>query len=340
MAETSTKPYMIRALYEWCCDNGYTPYLAVSVDAQTIVPRQHVTGGEIVLNVSPVATSRLSIGNECITFQARFSGVAQELSIPVSNVSAIYARENGHGMAFEVVRVQPEPADDGRADDAGAADVQADAPAPLSTVPGGGTPRDGEGRPARATRGRAKLSDVSARPRGEASDDQPAGQPPGTDEGSAEVIAFKSPSGRRGRRASPAARGERSSEPADADGVPDDGRSPDAPARDGGDTESAGSSNARPGPATDPTPGAPSGAGLPPGDAAGGPADRPGVGSSPQSGVDAGAPVREDGLADRGGLRDTPPAAAQPSDTQSGSPADPSPDGSGGGGRSHLTRIK
>ena len=102
MAETSTKPYMIRALYEWCCDNGYTPYLAVTVDEHTIVPRQHVRGGEIVLNVSPMATSRLSLGNEVVEFQARFSGVAQQISIPVGNVSAIYARETGQGMAFEV----------------------------------------------------------------------------------------------------------------------------------------------------------------------------------------------------------------------------------------------
>ena len=102
MAETSTKPYMIRALYEWCCDNGYTPYLAVAVDAHTIVPRQHVKGGEIVLNVSPMATSRLTLGNELVEFQARFSGVAQQISIPIANISAIYARETGHGMAFDV----------------------------------------------------------------------------------------------------------------------------------------------------------------------------------------------------------------------------------------------
>ena len=108
MAETSTKPYMIRALYEWCCDNGYTPYLAAAVDAHTIVPRQHVKGGEIVLNVSPMATSRLSLGNELVEFQARFSGVAQQISIPIGNVSAIYARETGHGMAFDVSKAAEE----------------------------------------------------------------------------------------------------------------------------------------------------------------------------------------------------------------------------------------
>lgn len=102
MAETSTKPYLIRAIYEWCNDNGFTPYLAVAVDERTQVPREHVKAGEIVLNVSPMATNRLSLGNDLIAFQARFGGVARELSIPVENVSAIYARENGHGMAFDV----------------------------------------------------------------------------------------------------------------------------------------------------------------------------------------------------------------------------------------------
>jgi stringent starvation protein B len=103
MADTSsTKPYLIRAIYEWCNDNGFTPYLAVAVDERTQVPREYVKGGEIVLNVSPMATNRLSLGNDLIAFQARFGGVARELSIPVENVSAIYARENGHGMAFDV----------------------------------------------------------------------------------------------------------------------------------------------------------------------------------------------------------------------------------------------
>jgi stringent starvation protein B len=110
---SSTKPYFIRAIHEWCSDNGFTPYLAVSVDARTIVPREHVKAGEIVLNVSHGATGRLQMGNDLITFQARFGGVARDLSVPVENVSAIYARENGHGMAFEVPKapaVVEEPA--------------------------------------------------------------------------------------------------------------------------------------------------------------------------------------------------------------------------------------
>ncbi len=104
MSEISTKPYLLRALYEWCTDNGYTPYIVVSVDARTRVPMEFVKNGEIVLNVSFEATGNLKMDNEMITFKARFGGIARELEIPVDNVSAIYARENGQGMAFEVVR--------------------------------------------------------------------------------------------------------------------------------------------------------------------------------------------------------------------------------------------
>lgn len=104
MSESSTKPYLIRAIHEWCTDNGYTPYVAVAVDDKTIVPQAYVKAGEIVLNVSAVATNRLKLGNDLIEFQARFGGVGYELSIPISNVSAIYARETGHGMAFDVAK--------------------------------------------------------------------------------------------------------------------------------------------------------------------------------------------------------------------------------------------
>lgn len=98
----STKPYLLRALYEWCCDSGLTPHIAVVVDAHTQVPREFVRDGQIVFNIGPDATNRLQIGNERIEFAARFSGVAREIIIPIGNVSAIYARENGAGMAFEV----------------------------------------------------------------------------------------------------------------------------------------------------------------------------------------------------------------------------------------------
>jgi len=99
---TSTKPYLLRAIYEWCVDNGFTPYVSVVVDAQTRVPMEYVRDGEIVLNIGPLATSRLVIGNDRIECTARFSGVGRDLLIPVAAVGAIYARENGHGMSFEI----------------------------------------------------------------------------------------------------------------------------------------------------------------------------------------------------------------------------------------------
>jgi stringent starvation protein B len=102
MSETSTKPYLIRAIHEWCVDNGYRPYIAVAVDENTIVPREFVRNGEIVLNVSADACNRLRMGNELIEFEARFNRVARQLSIPVENVTAVYAAETGQGMAFEV----------------------------------------------------------------------------------------------------------------------------------------------------------------------------------------------------------------------------------------------
>jgi stringent starvation protein B len=98
---TSTKPYLLRAVYEWCVDNGYTPQITVSVDARTRVPMEHVRDGEIVLNIGPLAATRLKIGNEIIECSARFSGVAKDLVVPVAAVTAIFARETGHGMSFE-----------------------------------------------------------------------------------------------------------------------------------------------------------------------------------------------------------------------------------------------
>ncbi|UST54817.1 ClpXP protease specificity-enhancing factor [Comamonadaceae bacterium OTU4NAUVB1] len=97
---SSTRPYLIRALYEWCTDNGFTPYVAVQVDDSVQVPREYVKNGEIVLNVSFDATSSLKLGNDFIEFKARFAGTAREIMVPVGNVIAIYARENGQGMAF------------------------------------------------------------------------------------------------------------------------------------------------------------------------------------------------------------------------------------------------
>ena len=102
MQEIPTKPYLLRALYEWCTDNGYTPHIAVRVDNQTRVPRQFVHNDEIVLNISFEATTQLQMGNEWIEFSARFSGKAHKIEVQVANVLAIYARENGQGMAFPV----------------------------------------------------------------------------------------------------------------------------------------------------------------------------------------------------------------------------------------------
>mgnify|MGYP002720366233 CR=1 FL=1 len=91
----STRPYLIRALYEWCTDNGFTPFIAVQVDDSVRVPHEYVKDGEIVLNISFDATSALQLGNEFIEFKGRFGGVARDILVPVHRVLAIYARENG-----------------------------------------------------------------------------------------------------------------------------------------------------------------------------------------------------------------------------------------------------
>jgi stringent starvation protein B len=102
MTETSTKPYFMRAIYEWCTDNGFTPYMAVKVFGAAKVPMEFVRGGEIVLNISFGATSGLKMDNEAVTFNARFGGVSREIYVPIANVQAVYASENGQGMAFEL----------------------------------------------------------------------------------------------------------------------------------------------------------------------------------------------------------------------------------------------
>ena len=134
----STKPYLLRAIWEWCCDNGFTPYIAVQVDTRTRVPREFIRDGQIVLNIGPDASNILNIGNDLIEFQARFGGVARQLSVPVDQVSAIYSRENGAGMAFEV------GADGGLSDDeivdAAVADATDDTP-PEPPRPESGRPK-------------------------------------------------------------------------------------------------------------------------------------------------------------------------------------------------------
>lgn len=135
---TSTRPYLIRALYEWCTDNGFTPHIAVRVDRNVQVPREFVRDGEIVLNVSYDATSGLQMGNDFISFTARFGGKPREIMVPVEQVMAIYARETGQGMAFPAPEsdgdaetdsgqdVVPEQESDGPAQQVAAADVQAE----------------------------------------------------------------------------------------------------------------------------------------------------------------------------------------------------------------------
>ena len=98
----STRPYLIRAMYEWCTDHSFTPYVAVKVDGSVQVPREFVQGGEIVLNISFDATSSLQLGNEFIEFKARFGGKPRDIMVPINRVMAIYARENGQGMSFPV----------------------------------------------------------------------------------------------------------------------------------------------------------------------------------------------------------------------------------------------
>jgi len=134
----STKPYLLRAIWEWCCDNGFTPHIAVDVDERTRVPREFVREGQIVLNLGPDATKKLLIGNDFIDFQARFGGIARDLSVPVERVSAIYARENGAGMAFEV---------DGAEDHAEAEFIDAKEAAAESTRPPTEPTRPEAGRP-------------------------------------------------------------------------------------------------------------------------------------------------------------------------------------------------
>jgi stringent starvation protein B len=126
-AGTSTRPYLIRALHDWCTDNGFTPYIAVYVDDHVQVPKEYVKNNEIVLNVGFEATSALKLGNELIEFKARFGGTSREIAVPIDHVIAIYARENGQGMAF------PMPSD--------AASAEPSDTAPVSGKAAPATPR-------------------------------------------------------------------------------------------------------------------------------------------------------------------------------------------------------
>lgn len=107
---TSSQPYLIRAIYDWIIDNGFTPYLLVNAENDyAMIPRDFVEDGKIVLNINPSAISDLQLGNDYIMFNARFSGKAMEVSVPIVAVLAIYARENGQGMMFDENTDQPQP---------------------------------------------------------------------------------------------------------------------------------------------------------------------------------------------------------------------------------------
>jgi len=155
---TSTRPYLIRALYEWCTDNGFTPYVAVLADDSVKVPREYVKDGEIVLNISFDATSSLKLGNDFIEFKARFGGIAREIMVPVGRVIAIYARENGQGMAFPLSvaqegEPQAEPGLESVPDDAGQpAEIEAKPVQLASVETGRGGDEPDPPRPSAATR--------------------------------------------------------------------------------------------------------------------------------------------------------------------------------------------
>lgn len=125
MPERSTKPYLIRAIHEWCTDSGLTPYLSVKVDENTRVPQEYVKNGEIVLNLSYDATHKLTITNELIQFSARFGGVSRECAVPVTAVAGIFARENGQGLFFA-----PESEQTAAAPKLAPSPQQSDAPTP------------------------------------------------------------------------------------------------------------------------------------------------------------------------------------------------------------------
>lgn len=113
MSNYSTKPYLIRAIYDWCTDNGLTPYLAVHVDEMTRVPLAHVKDGEIVLNLSVDAMRNLHIGNDEITCEGRFGGVPHKIAVPIAAVIGIFAKENGQGLVFQGQESAPMGSDDG-----------------------------------------------------------------------------------------------------------------------------------------------------------------------------------------------------------------------------------
>ena len=131
MQMTSSRPYLVRAMYQWITDNGMTPHLLVDVSLEDVqVPAEHIQNGKIILNIAPMAIGSLVLGDDAVTFSARFSGKPMEIYIPVDAVLAVYAKENGQGMMFSE--------DDGAmsAEDGDDTDPDGDGPA----GPGGSEP--------------------------------------------------------------------------------------------------------------------------------------------------------------------------------------------------------
>ena len=112
MKVTSTKPYLIRAIYEWCIDCGYSPYIVVKVNAKTKVPQEYIKDGEITLNISHTAANNLEIGNEVIIFKARFDGSSRSIQIPINTVKGIYAKEVNQGLSFTIANTMAEDGND------------------------------------------------------------------------------------------------------------------------------------------------------------------------------------------------------------------------------------
>lgn len=145
---TGTKPYLLRALYEWCLDNNQTPHIVAWVNEHTRVPMQYVRDNEIVLNIGTIASHALTIDNEWIHFSARFGGVAHEIWIPVGHVISIFARESGEGMGFEVEPYQTDSEKKGAdalhlVEKEQTAEPKPAAPAENGSNNGGGKPKKG-----------------------------------------------------------------------------------------------------------------------------------------------------------------------------------------------------
>lgn len=138
MISKATKPYLVRAIWEWCADNGYTAYLAVQVDEHTRVPAEFVKNGEIILNISGDATHKLTLGNDVIQFAARFGGLSRECSVPMSAVRGVFARENGEGMFFQAdLKEGPGSEQETVEPAAGSTPPQSSPPAPAPASPNG-----------------------------------------------------------------------------------------------------------------------------------------------------------------------------------------------------------